>query len=112
MLFRSVVNIPQRQSVYNASKAAVEALSRSLAVEWVGRGIRVNAVSPGYILSDMTRASVERDPQRAQFWRDRIPAGDLGRPEDVAAAVVYLASDAARYVVGQSVVMDGGYTAV
>lgn len=107
-----IVNIPQRQSAYNASKAGVEALSRSLAVEWVDQGIRVNAVSPGYILSDMTRASVERDPQRAAFWRDRIPAGDMGTPQHVAAAVVFLASQASAYIVGQSIVIDGGYTAI
>lgn len=107
-----VVNVPQRQSVYNASKAAVVALARSLAVEWAGAGVRVNSVSPGYTLTDQTRGTVENDPQRTAEWVSRIPAGRLATPQDVAALVVFLASPAAAYVVGQDVVVDGGYTAL
>lgn len=107
-----VVNVPQRQSAYNASKAAVVALARSLAVEWAGAGVRVNSVSPGYTLTDQTRDTVENDPQRTAQWVSRIPAGRLATPEDVAALVVFLASPAAAYVVGQDVVVDGGYTAL
>jgi NAD(P)-dependent dehydrogenase (short-subunit alcohol dehydrogenase family) len=105
-----VVNVPQRQSAYNASKAAVESLMRSLALEWIELGVRVNAVSPGYVLTDMTRGDVENLPDRVAEWRSRIPAGDLGRPEDVANAVAFLASSASGYVVGQTLVVDGGYT--
>lgn len=105
-----IVNVPQRQGAYNASKAAVEALVRSLAVEWIGFGVRVNAVSPGYVLTEMTRRDVETDPERVAQWRSRIPAGDLARPEDVAEAVAFLAGDASRYVVGHTLVVDGGYT--
>jgi len=83
---------------------------RSLAVEWIGFGVRVNAVSPGYVLTEMTRRDVETDPERVAQWRSRIPAGDLARPEDVAEAVAFLAGDASRYVVGHTLVVDGGYT--
>lgn len=105
-----IVNVPQRQGAYNASKAAVEALVRSLAVEWIGFGVRVNAVSPGYVMTAMTRHDLENDPERVAQWRSRIPVGDLARPEDVAEAVAFLAGDASRYVVGHTLVVDGGYT--
>lgn len=107
-----VVNVPQRQSAYNASKAGVEGLVRSLAVEWAPLGIRVNAVSPGYVATDQTRGVLEGDPETADAWRSRIPAGDVGQPEDVAHAVAHLASPRSRYVVGQCVTVDGGYTAL
>lgn len=107
-----IVNVPQPQASYNASKAAVEALTKSLAVEWIPLGIRVNAVSPGYIASDMTRQFIDANPEMGAFWRSRIPTGEMGEPEDVAGLVAWLLSPAARYVVGQSFVIDGGYTIV
>ncbi len=107
-----VVNVPQRQAAYNTSKAGVDQLTRSLAVEWVERGIRVNAISPGYFLSDMTRQFIDANPETGEGWRVRVPAGRLGEPADLRGLVVYLASDASRYVVGESVVIDGGYTLV
>lgn len=107
-----VVNVPQKQAAYNASKAGVEQLTRSLAVEWVDRGIRVNAVSPGYFLSDMTRQYIDANPDVGEGWRRRVPAGRLGEPPDLRGLVVFLASDASKYVVGESVVIDGGYTLV
>jgi NAD(P)-dependent dehydrogenase (short-subunit alcohol dehydrogenase family) len=107
-----VVNVPQHQAAYNASKAGVDQLTRSLAVEWVERGIRVNAVAPGYFLSDMTRQFIDADPETGEGWRARVPAGRLGEPADLRGLVVFLASDASRYVVGESVVIDGGYTLV
>ncbi|NAZ82958.1 SDR family oxidoreductase [Kineococcus sp. R8] len=107
-----IVNVPQPQASYNASKAAVEALTKSLAVEWIPLGVRVNAVSPGYIASDMTRQFTDANPEMGAFWRSRIPTGEMGEPEDVAGLVAWLLSPAARYVVGQSFVIDGGYTIV
>jgi NAD(P)-dependent dehydrogenase (short-subunit alcohol dehydrogenase family) len=107
-----VVNVPQQQAVYNISKAAVDQLTRSLAVEWIPHGIRVNAIAPGYFLTDMTRATVEAEPEKARQWLAHIPAGRMGRPDDLAGLVVFLASDASRYVVGESIVIDGGYSIV
>ena len=107
-----VVNVPQHQASYNASKAAVDQLTRSLAVEWISHGIRVNAVAPGYFLSDMTRQFVDQNPELASGWIRRIPAGRMGQPDDLDALVVFLASDASRYIVGESIVIDGGYSIV
>ena len=107
-----IVNVPQQQSAYNASKAAVEALTRSLAIEWLPHRVRVNAVSPGYILTDMTRDFVAAQPDMARSWQERIPFGEMGSPDDVAGVATFLASDRSRYIVGQSLVVDGGYTLV
>lgn len=108
----TIVNTPQQQSAYNASKAAVDQLTRSLAVEWIEHGIRVNAVAPGYFASDMTRQFVQDNPELGRSWVDRIPAGRMGEPADLRGLVTFLASDASRYVVGASIVIDGGYTLV
>jgi NAD(P)-dependent dehydrogenase (short-subunit alcohol dehydrogenase family) len=107
-----VVNVPQHQASYNASKAAVDQLTKSLAVEWAELGIRVNAVAPGYFLSDMTRQFTESNPELAAQWRGMIPAGRMGEPADLDGLVTFLCSDASAYIVGQSVVIDGAYTAV
>lgn len=108
----SIVNVPQFQASYHASKAAVTMLAKALAVEWAPIGIRVNALEPGYMLSDMTRQFTEEHPDLKAQWESLIPAGRMGEPEDLHGAVVYLASDASRYVTGQSIVVDGGYTAI
>ena len=107
-----VVNVPQHQVSYNASKAAVDQLTKSLAVEWAELGVRVNAVAPGYFLSDMTRQFTEANPELAARWRGMIPAGRMGEPRDLDGIVVFLCSDASSYVIGQSIVIDGAYTAV
>jgi NAD(P)-dependent dehydrogenase (short-subunit alcohol dehydrogenase family) len=107
-----VVNVPQHQASYNTSKAAVDQLTKTLAVEWAELGVRVNAVAPGYFLSDMTRQFTEANPELAERWRAMIPAGRMGEPQDLDALVVYLCSDASSYVVGQSIVIDGAYTAI
>jgi NAD(P)-dependent dehydrogenase (short-subunit alcohol dehydrogenase family) len=107
-----IVNEPQFQASYNSSKAAVSHLAASLAVEWASAGIRVNAVAPGYFLSDMTREFTEANPQLAELWTGRIPVGRMGEPEDLHGLVTYLASESSSYLTGQSIVIDGGYTAV
>jgi NAD(P)-dependent dehydrogenase (short-subunit alcohol dehydrogenase family) len=107
-----VVNIPQHQVSYNASKAAVDQLTKSLAVEWISRGIRVNAVAPGYFLSDMTRKFLDSNAELGKYWNHLIPAGRMGEPADLDGLVSFLASDASKYVVGESIVIDGGYSIV
>lgn len=106
-----VVNVPQNQASYNASKAAVDQLAKSLAVEWAP-SIRVNAIAPGYILSDMTRQFTQSNPDLAADWVARIPAGRMGEPADLNGLVLLLASDASSYLTGQTLVIDGGYTAI
>ena len=95
---------------YAATKHAVVGLTRALANEWAGAGVNVNAIAPGYIATDNT-ASLRADPERAQAILDRIPAGRWGRPDDLMGAVVFLASDAARYVHGAVLPVDGGWLA-
>lgn len=107
-----VVNVPQFQASYHASKAAVSMLAKSLAVEWAKSGIRVNALEPGYTLSSMTREFMDANPDLAAQWTAMIPAGRMGEPGDLAGAVVYLASQKSSYLTGQSIVIDGGYTAI
>lgn len=105
----SIVNTPQTQSAYNASKAAVVAYTRSIAAEWAPRGVRVNAISPGYTVTAMTERS-RSDPQRLRAWLDRTPQGRIADPSEIAGAAVFLASDAASFVTGHDLVVDGGYT--
>lgn len=106
-----VVNVPQHQASYNASKAAVDQLAKSLAVEWAP-ALRINAIAPGYILSDMTRQFTEANPDLAAGWVSMIPAGRMGEPGDLDGVVLLLASAASSYVTGQTLVVDGGYTAI
>jgi NAD(P)-dependent dehydrogenase (short-subunit alcohol dehydrogenase family) len=107
-----VVNLPQHQASYHASKAGVEMLTKALAVEWAPLGIRVNAIAPGYMLSDMTRQFTMANPELGERWTQMIPAGRMGEPADLEALVVFLCSARSSYLIGQSVVIDGGYTAV
>ena len=102
--FQGGVNVPG----YTASKSAIAGLTKALANEWAGRGVNVNAIAPGYIATDNTRA-LREDPDRSQAILDRIPAGRWGQPEDLAGAVVFLASSAADYVHGAVLPVDGGW---
>nr|WP_243758182.1 SDR family oxidoreductase [Allobranchiibius sp. GilTou38] len=112
-----IVNRPQFQAGYNASKAAVHHLTRSLAVEWASFGIRVNAIAPGYVQADgvpADRPELRRHwrPEFRQHWVDDAPQRRFALPEEIAPSAVFLASDAASFITGTVLVADGGYTAV
>ncbi|HIW99039.1 MAG TPA: glucose 1-dehydrogenase [Candidatus Nesterenkonia stercoripullorum] len=102
-----IVNRPQWQPAYNASKAAVHQLTKSLAAEWAPYGIRVNAVAPGYVKTDM--APVD-EPHFRQHWIEDAPMKRYAMPEEIAPTVVYMASEASSFMTGSVVVLDGGYT--
>jgi NAD(P)-dependent dehydrogenase (short-subunit alcohol dehydrogenase family) len=102
-----IVNRPQWQAPYNASKAAVHHLTKSLAAEWAPYGIRVNAIAPGYVKTEM--ALVDR-PDYRQNWILDTPMQRYATPEEIAPSVVYLASDASSFMTGSILVIDGGYT--
>jgi NAD(P)-dependent dehydrogenase (short-subunit alcohol dehydrogenase family) len=105
-----IVNKPQPQSFYNASKAAVHHLTKSLAAEWAARGVRVNAVAPTYIETPLTAFGMRDDPDKYKVWLEMTPMARVGQPDEIASVVQFLASDAASLVTGAIVVADGGYT--
>lgn len=101
------VNVPQKQAVYNSSKAGVAMLTKSMALEWAEFGIRVNALSPGYMKTEMTLSSMSHlFPE----WEAITPLGRLGEPEELRGALLFLASDASSYMIGHDLIIDGGYT--
>ena len=104
-----IVNKPQPQSFYNASKAGVHHLTRSLAAEWGSRGVRVNAVAPTYIETPLTRFGMQNEAMY-KTWLEMTPMNRVGQPEEIASVVLFLASDAASLITGAIVQADGGYT--
>ena len=104
-----ISNIPQPQAAYNASKAAVHMLTKSLASDYAAYGIRANAIAPGYIDTDMTAGGFS-NPEWAPVWRSMTPLPMVGTPQDIGTAALYLCSEASRYVTGEVLVIDGGYT--
>jgi NAD(P)-dependent dehydrogenase (short-subunit alcohol dehydrogenase family) len=102
----SIVNVPQWQASYNASKAAVIHMTRSLAVEWAPYGIRVNSLSPGYIATPM---SVDTPQELKDAWMPLIPAHRMGKPGELIGAVIYLAADSSGYTNGSDLIVDGAY---
>lgn len=104
-----IVNVPQPQCAYNASKAGVIQLTKSLAIEWAARGVRVNSISPGYIGTDLTLNSPSLVPLIEQ-WNSMAPMHRLGKPEELQAIAVYLAGDASSFTTGADFVIDGGFT--
>lgn len=105
-----VANHPQPQVAYNASKAGVIMLTKSLAGEWAGRGVRVNSVSPGYTATAILDQVIEQQPEWTKTWFRETPMGRPAETQEVAAVVRFLASDAASFMTGSNVVVDGGYT--
>ncbi|TFY51823.1 hypothetical protein EVG20_g10820 [Dentipellis fragilis] len=121
----NIINIPQPQTPYNASKAAVRHMAASLAVEWAKKGVRVNTLrsayffrsrvvsdsvcSPGYMLTKLTRTILTHDQELKKTWESLTPMGRMGEPEDLAGAIVFLASDASRFMTGSEIRVDGGY---
>ncbi|OBK22315.1 SDR family oxidoreductase [Mycobacterium asiaticum] len=101
-----IINVPQQVGHYCASKAAVIHLTKAMAVEFAPYDIRVNAVSPGYILTELVEPLAEYHRQ----WEPKIPMGRIGRPEELTGLYLYLASAASSYMTGSDVVIDGGYT--
>lgn len=101
-----VVNVPQKQCSYNASKAAVSALARSLASEWADRGVRVNAVAPGYVGTPL----LSKKKHQFDDWLQQIPVDRFARPEEIAGTVAFLLSEDSSYFCGSELLVDGGYS--
>jgi NAD(P)-dependent dehydrogenase (short-subunit alcohol dehydrogenase family) len=104
-----IVNVPQPQCAYNASKAGVSMLTKSLAIEWAKKGVRVNCISPGYIGTDLTLNSEALKPL-IEKWNAMAPMGRLGRPEELQSIVVYLAGDTSSFTTGSDIIVDGAFT--
>jgi len=106
-----IANRPQPFSPYCASKAGVNMLTKALAVEWAPHGVRVNAIAPGYVETPMTEYALKNKPEMVQtYWIEATPLGRIGVPGDLVGATLFLASDAASYITGHVLCIDGGFT--
>mgnify|MGYP001028067358 FL=1 len=104
-----IVDKPQPQASYNASKAAVHQLTKSLACEWAKYNIRVNAIAPGYVATKMTLLGRSK-PEWFRYWIEMTPMKRLAKPSEIASSVLFLASDSSSYCTGSILSVDGGYT--
>ncbi|MGB8451491.1 MAG: SDR family oxidoreductase [Anaerocolumna sp.] len=104
-----IVNVPQPQCSYNASKAGVIQLTKSMAIEFAKRGVRVNSISPGYIGTELTLNSPNLKPL-IEKWNDMAPLGRMGRPDELQAIAVYLAGDTSDFTTGSDFIIDGAFT--
>ena len=104
-----IVNVPQPQCAYNASKAGVIQITKSLAIEWAKRGVRVNSISPGYIGTELTLNSPTLVPLIEQ-WNAMAPMGRMGKPEELESICVYLAGDTSTFTTGSDFIIDGAFT--
>lgn len=104
-----IVNVPQPQCAYNASKAGVIMLTKSLAIEWAKKNVRVNCISPGYIGTELTLNSPTLVPL-IEKWNEMAPLGRLGKPEELQSICVYLAGDTSTFTTGSDFVIDGAFT--
>jgi NAD(P)-dependent dehydrogenase (short-subunit alcohol dehydrogenase family) len=107
----SAASAEPTKAVYAASKGAIALLTKGLALELAPHGIRVNAIAPGYMLTSLVKGGLDADPERKQRVLARIPLGRLGAPEEIGGALVFLASEAASYITGATITIDGGWTA-
>lgn len=106
-----IVNTPQNQCAYNSSKGGLIMLTKSMAAEWAKRGVRVNAICPGYMRTEMSEERYQRKDPAIEKWFSMTPMGRSGRTDELMGIAVYLASDASSFVTGAAYVVDGGYTA-
>ncbi|HIS02374.1 MAG TPA: SDR family oxidoreductase [Candidatus Pullichristensenella avicola] len=102
-----IINLPQPQTSYNSSKAAVIHLTKSLAVEWAQYGIRVNCISPGYIKTELSGMA---KPEWIEYWLQAVPFHRMGLPDELAGAVIYFMSEASTYTSGANLIIDGCFT--
>ena len=107
-----IANVPQRQVAYNASKAGVIHMTKSLAVELVDYNIRVNSISPGYVATPMSVDPDFVEPELLAAWEPLFPMHRMAKPEELTGAIIWLASDASHYTNGTDILIDGLYTAV
>jgi len=107
-----IVNVPQQQAHYNAAKAGVHHLTRSFAVEWAEKGVRINAVAPTYVNTPLLNFARNDDPELYAEWMSRTPMKRAGEPEEIASVVLFLASAASSLLTGSIVAADGGYTCI
>lgn len=107
-----IINIPQKQAAYNASKAAIIHMTKSLAIEWIDDGIRVNSISPGYVATPMSIDPDFVEPELLAAWQPLFPMHRMAKPEELCGAIIWLCSESAGYTTGEDIVIDGGYSVI